>query len=278
VADPNPPLTYVIGGLGLVSGDTLPGGLATTATTQSGAGSYAITQGTLAASRNYALTYRGADLTVTTRPNGAVNPLVVAGAAYQAPKTSSINFVTPTNTPAPLSALTRSASNPANTSTAANPSNDGTATSKTAANPDDIVTGALGNPLAPSADGLVYKPISQYDATQYAGGKLPDHVDQAGLATILTMIARAAAHDNAPTIDQLFDPVKGAADWHGIGWQNPVADKVKFSIGPQGSEPSADTAAALDGTTDLGALLGKGPVILANKDGTSWLLAVAMTE
>src|SRR5258708_16320379 len=91
------------------------------------------------------------------------------------------------------------------------------------------------------------------------------------------MMARAAGHDNAPTIDHLFDPAKGA-DWHGVGWQNPVADKVTFATGPQASEPSATTALPLDGTTDLGALLGHGPVVLAGTGGASWLLATVRTE
>ena len=64
----NPTLTYVAAGL--VNGDTLTGALATTATaTSSVLGSpYAITQGTLAASPNYALTYVGNNLTVTAAP------------------------------------------------------------------------------------------------------------------------------------------------------------------------------------------------------------------
>src|SRR6202034_2790264 len=81
----NPTLTYTE--TGLVNGDTLTGALATTATvTSSVAGSpYAITQGTLAASSNYTLSYTGANLTVTaaalsvtadaqTRVYGATNP------------------------------------------------------------------------------------------------------------------------------------------------------------------------------------------------------------
>ena len=59
----NPTLSYVSSGL--VNGDTLSGLLATTATTTSNVGPYAITQGTLAATSNYALTYGGANLTVT---------------------------------------------------------------------------------------------------------------------------------------------------------------------------------------------------------------------
>jgi MBG domain (YGX type) len=65
--DANPALTYAVGGRGLVAGDSLSGGLATPATPASGVGPYAITQGTLAASANYVLTYQGADLTVTGR-------------------------------------------------------------------------------------------------------------------------------------------------------------------------------------------------------------------
>jgi hypothetical protein len=62
----NPTLTY--GSSGLVNGDTLSGLLATTATTTSNVGAYGITQGTLTASSNYALTYVGANLTVTAAP------------------------------------------------------------------------------------------------------------------------------------------------------------------------------------------------------------------
>ena len=62
----NPTLSY--GSSGLVNGDTLSGLLATSATASSNVGAYAITQGTLAASSNYALSYVGANLTVTAAP------------------------------------------------------------------------------------------------------------------------------------------------------------------------------------------------------------------
>ena len=65
--DVNPALTYQVGGSGLVNGDTLSGALATSATTASNVGVYGITQGSLAASGNYALSYASADLTVTQR-------------------------------------------------------------------------------------------------------------------------------------------------------------------------------------------------------------------
>ncbi|MBB3932593.1 filamentous hemagglutinin family protein [Kaistia hirudinis] len=67
-----PGLTYDIGGMGLVNGDQLSGGLATSASSMSSVGAYAITQGSLAASSNYALTYVGNDLTVT--PRGRARP------------------------------------------------------------------------------------------------------------------------------------------------------------------------------------------------------------
>ncbi|MEH2625991.1 filamentous hemagglutinin family protein [Bradyrhizobium sp. AZCC 1719] len=63
--DANPVLTYQVGGSGLVNGDTLSGTLATSAMTSSAAGVYGITQGTLAASSNYAFAFVGANLTVT---------------------------------------------------------------------------------------------------------------------------------------------------------------------------------------------------------------------
>ena len=50
--------------VGLVNGDQLSGALATPATAASPVGSYPITQGTLAASANYTLSYTGANLTV----------------------------------------------------------------------------------------------------------------------------------------------------------------------------------------------------------------------
>jgi hypothetical protein len=66
----NPSLTYVAeatsSGRGLVNGDTLTGGLSTTATSTSGIGSYSITSSL--ANSNYAISYTGANLSVTARP------------------------------------------------------------------------------------------------------------------------------------------------------------------------------------------------------------------
>ncbi|TXI02366.1 MAG: filamentous hemagglutinin N-terminal domain-containing protein [Rhizobium sp.] len=65
--DDNPTFTYTIGGAGLVNGDNLTGSLSTSATTVSGIGTYAIGQGTLAASGNYSLSFAAGDLTVDKR-------------------------------------------------------------------------------------------------------------------------------------------------------------------------------------------------------------------
>jgi hypothetical protein len=65
--DVNPALTYAIVSGSLVNGDTLSGTLATAANATSNVGAYTITQGTLTAGSNYAVTFTGADLTVTPR-------------------------------------------------------------------------------------------------------------------------------------------------------------------------------------------------------------------
>jgi hypothetical protein len=80
----NPALSY--SSVGLVNGDSFTGALATTATTASNIGNYAITQGTLSAGSNYVISYTGANLvinpapltvtaTATTRFYGAANPV-----------------------------------------------------------------------------------------------------------------------------------------------------------------------------------------------------------
>ncbi|BCG78600.1 MBG domain-containing protein [Mesorhizobium sp. 113-3-3] len=80
---PNPPLTYTIGGLGLVGGDTLAGALSTAATPASIPGSYAIEQGSLTASANYELTYVGANLLVSA-PNTIPTSQAATMVAYNA--------------------------------------------------------------------------------------------------------------------------------------------------------------------------------------------------
>ncbi|WP_178131157.1 MBG domain-containing protein [Reyranella sp. CPCC 100927] len=64
--DADPALTYSVGGSGLAFADTLSGSLARNL--GQNVGTYAILQGSLAASSNYTLTYVGANLTIGARP------------------------------------------------------------------------------------------------------------------------------------------------------------------------------------------------------------------
>src|ERR1700694_5521969 len=62
----NPALTYLSSGL--LNGDTLSGGLATTATTTSNVGAYGITRGIPVAASIYTLSYLAANLSVAAAP------------------------------------------------------------------------------------------------------------------------------------------------------------------------------------------------------------------
>ena len=64
--DADPALTYTVGGDGLVGTETLSGALAHTSNGH--AGTWAVKQGTVAASSDYAVTFTGADYTVNKRP------------------------------------------------------------------------------------------------------------------------------------------------------------------------------------------------------------------
>ena len=66
--DANPALTYAVGASGLVNGDALAGTLATSANAVSNVGMYAITQGTLSSSFNYAVSYVPGTLVVDYAP------------------------------------------------------------------------------------------------------------------------------------------------------------------------------------------------------------------
>lgn len=83
--DATPSLTYVVGGLGLVNNDALSGSLATTASATSNVGHYAITQGSLAASSNYTVSYTGADDVITARAAPPRPVILVANSENQVP-------------------------------------------------------------------------------------------------------------------------------------------------------------------------------------------------
>jgi hypothetical protein len=148
---------------------------------------------------------------------------------------------------------------------------------------DDIVTGSIPSHEFKSADGFVYKPLSQYDAAQYSVNKLPGYESQAGDAAILTMLLRGALGSrDTPKIDNLFDPGKGL-QWSGVSWENPLAGKIGFSDGGGHTDVPGESFPIQTGTTDVAALLGKGPVILTSSsqapNAASFpLLGVAMIE
>lgn len=80
---PDPFLTYVIGGSGLVQGDVLTGGLVRVA--GESAGAYAILQGDLAASSNYILTFTPGEFVIRIPPAGGVQSLQMLRALDEEP-------------------------------------------------------------------------------------------------------------------------------------------------------------------------------------------------
>jgi hypothetical protein len=265
--DANPPLTYTVGARGLANGDTLAGGLTTDATTAALAGTYAITGGTLvsALNPNYAITYAGANLVVmavapppTTPadvPTSATSPLVVAAADANPLKASTISLqldqsptliATLPVTPPPVASVPGQVKQ-----TAARKEID-----------DDVVTGSIAPQQLKSADGFVYKSLSQYGAAQYTGDKLPGYESQAGDAAILTMLLRGAlGSSDTPMIDNLFEPGKGL-QWGGVNWENSLAGQIGFSDGGGHTGAPDESFPSQAGVTDLPALLAKGPIIL----------------
>ncbi|MGA7803879.1 MBG domain-containing protein, partial [Bradyrhizobium sp.] len=285
--DANPALTYTVGPLGLVNGDTLAGNLSTDATPISVAGTYAITQGTLinALNPNYAIAYVGATLAVSgalppSSPAPAAtpsaSPFIVTTPDPSTPKQASINFQLDQSATAVIAPLAvtpvRVASADQARQTAARQNPDG-----------DIVTGSITPQAFKSADGFVYKPLSQYDAAQYSGKTLPGFESQAGEAAIFTMLLRGALGlPDTPTIDNLFEPGKGF-QWRGANWENPLADKVRVSDGAEHTGAPGESFPIQSGTTDMAALLGKGPIILTGSSNAPnaapfSLLGVTMSE
>ena len=95
----NPPLSYTIGGAGLLPGDSLTGALSVAATATSAAGTYPIALGTLAAPANYQISYDGSSLSVQGAPASAASNPVLPPPAGAAPlmNDSALNFTLPAN-------------------------------------------------------------------------------------------------------------------------------------------------------------------------------------
>lgn len=112
-----PALTYAITGQGLVGSDSLTGSLSTAATSASSAGTYSITQGSLAASANYAMTFVNGSLTVTASivtPTPTPTPVVIPTmpqAPVVIPVTPPVTTVVQQTVPFPSSSVIEFASN-----------------------------------------------------------------------------------------------------------------------------------------------------------------------
>ena len=274
VGDPDPLLTYQITNGQLFGTDTLTGAL--TRAPGEVAGDFAILQGTLAASSNYALTYVGANLSILSVPGATAGNTGAdyATSQYEAssgggtPSTVNISYQNGGNGGVPVIGFVggRTAST-ANTSTVASTKRPVTDNSQ------NIATGSGASSLFPL--------ISQFDRSQYTSGTLPAFAPQASLATVLTMIARAEENNRkAPKIDALWQG--GGADWPA---NDGILGNVRFTDGNgQTRAPAGNNGFAFsNGTTDIAALLQHGPVMLGGAASggqpptTPWLLAVKMT-
>ncbi len=129
-------------------------------------------------------------------------------------------------------------------------------------------------------NGFDYQPISQYDGNQYSDFTLPDYSNNAGEATIFTIIARAIAREHAA--DYMIDGFWNGTDstWPGAGHIS-LLDKAIFSDGDgHDAVPDGNGFPIVPGTTSFAALLKNGPVMIGGPAGQTpaqWLLATGMT-
>ncbi|WP_205215830.1 MBG domain-containing protein, partial [Azospirillum brasilense] len=156
----DPALTYSVGGRGLVNGDTLLGSLVTAAA-DAPAGTYAITQGTLAASSNYSLTYNPATLTVTPAVTVEVQPPAPnagGGGAEPAARTEALEQILP-SVVLPRNRVVATASQVAPLSQSREPAMSASSTDSSAAG------GVAGSTAATGVSGLAAGSPTTQDAT-----------------------------------------------------------------------------------------------------------------
>ena len=106
--------------------------------------------------------------------------------------------------------------------------------------------------------GIVFIPISQHDARQYADDALPDYHVRDFEATIFTILARALQPNKSGdvvTIDRLWNTDHAASIWQVEG--NPSTANAGFSDGKgHDAEPAEANAFALAEAPRLTQLLG----------------------
>ncbi|PIT01956.1 hypothetical protein TSA1_15125 [Bradyrhizobium nitroreducens] len=280
----DPAFTYALSSGNLVGADTLSGVLARVA--GENAGKYAILQGSLAASKNYDLSFVGADLSIIAAPGATTNTdpglaasRYIASGGSTPPTAVNISFQNPTNTAAPVIQAIGGAAPAVRTGAATGSGSTRTAESSPA-NPERQSTAAALNVdqnIAPGAGpDLVFLPISQFDKVQYSGESLPEFAPKAGEATIATMIARAlSSASGTPALEPKVDRL----------WRNDAAawtDVAGVSLGNgQGAPADPRGFGFVNGALDVPALLAQGPLILAAAkradEPAAKLLAIAIT-
>jgi filamentous hemagglutinin family protein len=289
-SETDPALTYRITAGRLFNGDQFSGALARGA--GSAVGIYPINQGALAASSNYTLAFVGSTFEIKALPFDPSSQLAPPTAATiglsggPPVNPTTISFQSDVGSPVPgiegsgsgsgsAGARDRESAMPGALVAAVQPT-------------DPAVTASIGKPAdiaqaIAAANGLVFRPISQYDAREYAGGVLPGFEARAGQATVLTMIARAIARGDADRIfiDAFWNPV--AAD--NIGAVDParIAQRVSFSNGNgKAVDPAVADAFRLTAEANLDGLLKNGPVMIGgqpHQDGTqAWMLAIKLSD
>jgi hypothetical protein len=274
-ASPLPPLSGTV--TGFVAGESLSSAtsgtliFSTTATPLSPVGFYPIDGSGLTANYgNYILVQAASNATAlsigSAAPNSS-NPSHFNGPGSNNPPNPGVNITYQTPTNGPIFVSFTPGGRPGNFANN---------------NSNDVSPGSLSPGDAFSHNnGFNYQPISQYDANQYSQFKLPGYQDQAGEATIFTIIARAISPDHSA--DYLIDTFWSgtAGDWNGANGNNPLAGKVTFSDGAGHDVAPTDANAfpIVAGTTDFSQLLKSGPVMIG--DGQTpehWLLATKLTD
>jgi len=257
----DPALTYRITTGQLFNGDVFTGELARTG--RELPGTYAIEQGTLALSRDYALSFVGSTFAIRAVPSDPTSrfiPTVGVNPALPANPTT-ISFQGPTMPPVTASLV------------AAPPTQA----------PIETLDPSVTSTTTRQPQGPVFLPISQYDPAQYAGRSLPAYAPRAGEAAVLTMIARALASEERDGI--VIDTFWNAAgnDGQGTTMSSMLANRIAFSDGSGRlvSLEEASTFPFVAGATNMTDLLRRGPVIIVGATGQDgvrpWMLATGVT-
>ncbi len=267
---PDPTLTWALTAGTLVGGDSLSGALARLA--GESAGVYPINQGTLAASANYALSFVGADLTISGAP-------ATTGSGGTAP--SQVNNSNANNGGTPAAGMTPTQTTAVgniviNTAVGGAP-----VTGGVTGGGGNVVTGGIGgNNNVSGPGGLAFQAISYLNQGEYSNGDLPSADAQTSQAAVLVMIGRALGSTDLK-IDTLLNG--GTAQWSNA--PGSISGRAVFGDGNGTTRaPSGDNGFAFaNGATDIAGMLKQGPVILGGTkaDGaggaTLWMLATSLT-